>query len=124
MQTATLSGEGDTWSHSFTDLPVYKNGQKLVYTVTEDTVANYSTVIEGSTITNSYKPGKTSVTVTKKWVDAENQDGLRPKSIKVQLYANDQKSGKEVELSADNDWTYTFSDLDEKKAGQAVHSIQ
>ena len=120
VQTATLSGEGDTWSHSFTDLPVYKNGQKLVYTVTEDTVANYSTAIEGSTITNTYKPGKTSVTVTKKWTDAENQDGLRPKSIKVQLYANDQKSGKEVELSADNDWTYTFSDLDEKKAGQAI----
>ena len=120
VQTATLSGEGDTWSHSFTDLPVYKNGQKLVYTVTEDTVANYSTAIEGSTITNTYKPGKTSVTVTKKWTDAGNQDGLRPKSIKVQLYANDQKSGKEVELSADNDWTYTFSDLDEKKAGQAI----
>lgn len=120
VQTATLSGEGDTWSHSFTDLPVYKNGQKLVYTVTEDTVANYSTAIEGSTITNTYKPGKTSLTVTKKWADAENQDGLRPKSIKVQLYANDQKSGKEVELSADNDWTYTFSDLDEKKAGQVV----
>ena len=120
VQTATLSGEGDTWSHSFTDLPVYKNGQKLVYTVTEDTVANYSTAIDGSTITNTYKPGKTSVTVTKKWTDAENQDGLRPKSIKVQLYADDQKSGKEVELSADNDWTYTFSDLDEKKAGQAV----
>ena len=120
VQTATLSGEGDTWSHSFTDLPVYKNGQKLVYTVTEDTVANYSTTIDGSTITNTYKPGKTSVTVTKKWADAENQDGLRPKSIKVQLYANDQKSGKEVELSAANDWTYTFSDLDEKKAGQAV----
>ena len=120
VQTATLSGEGDTWSHSFTDLPVYKNGQKLVYTVTEDTVANYSTAIEGSTITNTYKPGKTSLTITKKWADAENQDGLRPNSIKVQLYANDQKSGKEVELSADNDWTYTFSDLDEKKAGQAV----
>ena len=120
VQTATLSGEGDTWSHSFTDLPVYKNGQKLVYTVTEDTVANYSTTIDGSTITNTYKPGKTSVTVTKKWTDAENQDGLRPKSITVQLYANDQKSGKEVELSAANDWTYTFSDLDEKKAGQAI----
>ena len=120
VQVATLSGEGDAWSHSFTDLPVYKNGQKLVYTVTEDTVANYSTAIDGSTITNTYKPGKTSVTVTKKWTDAENQDGLRPKSIKVQLYANDQKSGKEVELSADNDWTYTFSDLDEKKAGQTV----
>lgn len=120
VQTATVSGEGETWSHTFTDLPVYKNGQKLVYTVTEDTVANYSTAIDGTTITNTYKPGKTSLTVTKKWDDAENQDGLRPKTIKVQLYADGQELGKVVELSEDNKWTYTFSDLDEKKDGKAV----
>ena len=120
VQTATVSGEGETWSHVFTDLPVYKKGQKIIYTVTEDTVANYTATIDGTTITNTYKPGKTSLTVTKKWADAENQDGLRPKSIKVQLYANDQKSGKEVELSEDNKWTYTFSDLDEKKDGKAI----
>ena len=120
VQTATVSGEGETWSHVFTDLPVYKKGQKVIYTVTEDTVANYTATIDGTTITNTYKPGKTSLTVTKKWDDAENQDGLRPKSIKVQLYANDQKSGKEVELSEDNKWTYTFSDLDEKKDGKAI----
>ena len=120
VQTATVSGEGETWSHTFTDLPVYKNGQKLVYTVTEDTVANYSTAIDGTTITNTYKPGKTSLTVTKKWDDAENQDGLRPKTIKVQLYADGQKLGKEVELSEDNKWSYTFSDLDEKKDGKTI----
>ena len=119
VQTATLSGEGETWSHTFTNLPVYKNGQKIIYTVTEDTVANYTATIDGTTITNTYKPGKTSLTVTKKWDDAENQDGLRPKAIKLQLYADGQALGKEVELSEDNKWTYTFSELDEKKDGKA-----
>ena len=120
VQTATLSGEGDTWSHSFTDLPVYKNGQKLVYTVTEDTVANYSTAIDGSTITNTYKPGKTTLSVTKQWDDQEDKDGLRPKSVKVQLYADGKKSGDVIELSAENKWTHTFADLDKNVKGKAV----
>ena len=120
VQTATVSGESETWSHTFTNLPVYKNGQKIIYTVTEDTVANYTTTIDATTITNTYKPGKTSLTVTKKWDDAENQDGLRPKTIKVQLYADGQELGKVVELSEDNKWTYTFSELDEKKDDKAV----
>lgn len=120
VQTAIVSGEGETWSHTFTNLPVYKNGQKIIYTVTEDTVANYTATIDGTTITNTYKPGKTSLTVTKKWDDAENQDGLRPKTIKVQLYADGQKLDKEVELSEDNKWSYTFSDLDEKKDGKTI----
>ena len=121
VQTATLSGEGDTWSHSFTDLPVYKNGQKLVYTVTEDTVANYSTTIDGSTITNTYKPGKTSVTVTKKWADAENQDGLRPATITIKLYKDGVATDQTLELSEANQWQGTFENLDEKAAGKTIH---
>ena len=120
VQTSTVSGEGETWSHTFSILPVYKNGQKIIYTVTEDTVANYTATFDGTTITNTYKPGKTSLTVTKKWDDAENQDGLRPKTIKVQLYADGQKLGKKVELSEGNKWSYTFSDLDEKKDGKTI----
>ena len=37
------------------------------------------------------------------------------------MYAGDQKVGKAVELSADNKWTHTFSNLDEKKAGQVIN---
>lgn len=121
VQSIDLAGQGNEWTHTFTDLPVYKDGQKVVYTVTEDKVDNYTTKIDGTTITNTYKPGKTSLTVTKNWNDANNQDDLRPKSIKVQLYADDQKVGKAVELSADNKWTHTFSNLDEKKAGQVIN---
>ena len=120
VQAIDLAGQGNEWTHTFTDLPVYKDGQKVVYTVTEDKVDNYTTKIDGTTITNSYKPGKTSLTVTKNWDDANDQDGLRPKSIQVQLYANDEKVGDPVELSADNKWTHTFSNLPENKAGQAI----
>ena len=121
VQSIDLAGQGNEWNYTFTDLPVYKDGQKVVYTVTEDKVDNYTTKIDGTTITNSYKPGKTSLTVTKNWEDVNNQDGLRPKTIKVQLYAGDEKVGQAVELSADNKWTHTFSNLDEKKAGQVIN---
>ena len=48
------------WKTVFTNLPKYNHGKQILYTVTEDTVANYSAAIDGTTITNSYKPGKTS----------------------------------------------------------------
>lgn len=110
----------DNWTYSFTDLPKFADGEEIVYTVTEDAVADYTTAIDGTTITNSYKPGKTSITVTKAWADNDNQDGIRPENIKVQLYAGETAQGEEVTLSADNNWTYTWSELDAKKDGQDI----
>lgn len=110
----------DNWAYNFTDLSKYANGEEIVYTVTEDAVADYTTAIDGTTITNSYKPGKTSITVTKAWADNDNQDGIRPENIKVQLYAGETAQGEEVTLSADNNWTYTWSELDAKKDGQDI----
>ena len=110
----------DNWTYSFTDLPKFADGKEIVYTVTEDAVADYTTAIDGTTITNSYKPGKTSITVTKAWADNDNQDGIRPENIKVQLYAGETAQGEEVTLSADNNWTYTWSELDAKKDGQDI----
>ncbi len=51
----------------------------------EETVAGYTSTVNGHNITNSYKPEETSVKVTKKWEDANDQDGKRPENIKVQL---------------------------------------
>ena len=55
-------------------MPKYEAGKEILYTVTEDAVADYTTEITGYDITNSYAPGKTSVTVTKAWAD---NDGPR-----------------------------------------------
>lgn len=56
-----------------------------------------------------------SIETTKKWSDNDNQDGKRPDSVTVHLYANGKDTGKSAVLLADNDWkfdwTATFDDI-------------
>ena len=118
-KTVTADENGN-WTYSFENLPKYEAGKEIVYTVTEDAVADYTTEITGYDITNSYAPGKTSVTVTKAWADNNDRDGHRPKEIKVQLKADGENSGEEITLNEENKWTYTWSDLDQKKAGKDI----
>ena len=98
INSAIVDSSND-WQYNFTNLPKYEKGKEITYTITEDAVKDYSTKIDGYKITNSYTPGKTSVTVTKAWNDNSNDDKKRPASIQVQLYANGKKVGDPVTLS-------------------------
>ncbi|MEK0264430.1 Cna B-type domain-containing protein, partial [Bifidobacterium mongoliense] len=97
--SATVDAASD-WKYSFSDLPVFKSGVKIAYTVTEDQVANYVSSVSGFDVTNTHTPGKTSVSVSKHWDDAGNQDGVRPSSVKVQLFADGVAQGDPVQLDA------------------------
>ena len=108
------------WSYTFQNLPKYANGEPIIYTVTEDTVTDYTTEVTGTTITNKYQPGKTSITVTKAWEDFNNHNGIRPADIKVQLYADGEAQGEEITLNAENQWTHIWTDLNERKAGELI----
>ena len=119
VQSKTVTAS-DNWKYSFTNLPEFENGKKISYTVTEDQVKDYSTTVDGYNLTNSYTPAKTSVSVTKAWNDNNNQDGSRPNEVKVQLYANGEKSGNEVTLNAANKWTHTWTGLAEKSNKKTV----
>ena len=117
----TVKADADgNWTYSFENLPKYEDGQEITYTVTEDAVAEYSTEIKDYNITNSYTPGETSVTVTKAWEDRNNQDGKRPESVQVQLYADGVEEGTPVTLGEAVNWTHTWEHLAEKKAGKAI----
>ena len=110
----------DEWKYTFSNLPKYANGEVIEYTIDEDEVPEYSSKIDGYYIINSYTPGKTSVNVTKEWKDEDNQDGIRPTSVSVQLYADGEKIGETVELNTNNEWQHTFNDLPEKKNGRDI----
>ena len=114
-----VTGNGDNWSYTFKDLPMNENGEKINYTVTEETVANYETSIDGLTITNNHQNEKISISGIKTWNDNNNQDGIRPDSIKVSLKAN----GKVIatkEVTAEDDWKYSFTNLDKYSNGEEI----
>ena len=110
----------DGWKWSFDNLDKYENKQEITYTVVEEQVEGYTTKVNGYDITNSYTPGKTSVQVTKAWNDANNQDGKRPTTVTVTLYADGQKTDKTLQLTKENNWTGSFTNLDEYKAGKKI----
>ncbi|MBF0714365.1 Cna B-type domain-containing protein, partial [Gemella sp. GH3] len=111
--------EQDNWSYEFTNLPKYKDGQEVNYTVTENQVAGYETIINGYNITNKYTPETTQVTGQKVWEDNNNQDGKRPEKITVNLLA-DGEVIQSKEVSATDKWSYEFTNLPKFKDGQEI----
>ena len=54
----------------------------------------------------------TNVAVGKVWQDGDNQDGIRPSGISVQLYRNGEPYGNPVTLNEENSWWYRWDHLD------------
>ena len=112
--------ENEEWKWNFENLPKYKNGVEIEYTISEENVENYTSKVEGYNIINTHTPGETGRTVQKVWQDSNNQDGIRPESIEVQLLSNGEVCGEKVTLSEENEWKYTWEKLPEKKDGVKV----
>ncbi len=115
---ATLNKEGD-WAWSFPDLPVYRDGKKIEYTVSEDPVDGYETKVEGFTVTNTHEVDTIEITVEKVWDDDDNRDGIRPKSVTVHLLA-DGVEVQTVKVTEEDEWIYVFKDLPEFKGDDEI----
>ena len=123
--TPTVTDNGNnTYTIKYTDLPRFNNGTEVEYTVTESAIDGYTTAgspaKDHGTITNKHEPEKTSVKITKVWDDADNQDGIRPDSVSVQLKAGDTAQGDRVTLDASNNWTHTWENLDKYANGTEI----
>ncbi|ETY71990.1 LPXTG-motif cell wall anchor domain-containing protein [Bifidobacterium moukalabense DSM 27321] len=116
------AGADGSWTYAFENLPKYDrhDGHRYDYTVGEDAVKDYATKVDGFDLTNSYTPGRTSVSVSKVWKDSNDKEHRRPKSVKVQLYADGAAQGAPVELSGANHWANTWTGLYQKKSGKSV----
>ncbi|TCD54550.1 Cna B-type domain-containing protein [Alloscardovia theropitheci] len=118
--------QANNWAHEFTQLPIYNtDGSRITYTVRETAVTDYTATISGNatqgfTITNTHVPEETSLTVTKRWVDDNNQDGKRPQSVSIQLYADGSAEGSAVTLNGTNSWKHTFNNLPVYKNGAKI----
>ena len=123
VANVTLDASND-WSASFNDLPVYKDGKVIKYSVEELAVSNYTSVVSNDTeynwtVTNSHAPELVNVTVVKVWSDNDNQDGVRPADVTVVLVA-DGNVVADATLDASNDWSASFNDLPVYKDGKVI----
>ena len=114
------------WTASFEELDEKKAGKDIAYTVQEEAVTGYTTVITGDAkkgyiITNTHIPETTSVSGSKTWVDNNNEDGIRPGSITINLMAGDKKiESKKVTADEDGKWTWTFDNLPMYESGRVI----
>nr|WP_325070211.1 Cna B-type domain-containing protein [Pediococcus pentosaceus] len=74
---------------------------------------------KGAVIKIIDKIEKTSVSGTKTWRDNNNQDGIRPSSITVNLLANGQQVASK-KVSASDNWQYSFDNLAAYANGQKI----
>jgi len=92
------------------------------YTLDVDESGNTATVEKDETatvtITNEYTPVQINISIKKDWDDADDQDGIRPETITVVLIKNGEVTDKTLTLSADNNWTGSFTGLDEYTDGK------
>ena len=128
IQTIELNNKNE-WTHTFKNLPKKAGGKDIEYTVEEDNIENgYKSNITKKAesgyeydITNSYTPEKVSINVTKEWDDNNNQDGIRPENVVIDLYAdNTIVEGNTITLSEANGWNTTISNLPKYKSGKEI----
>lgn len=115
--------EGQNWATSLNNLPKYKNGTEIQYTVKENAIPGYETEIKQTgdsyAIMNSHTPAVVTVSAVKVWDDANNQDGIRPSLIQVTLTGSD-GSVRNAAITKNDGWTYQFKDLPQYKNGVKI----
>ncbi|MBQ6497876.1 MAG: Cna B-type domain-containing protein [Bacilli bacterium] len=131
--TKTLSAENN-WTDTFTGLDKYRDGQEIPYEVKEEAVLDYDTeyqgsIAEGFTVVNTYNPTLIPIEVTKTWDDANDQDGVRPETIKMTLigkvngevkYTSATETVTDADYQNNNTWKHTFTDLPKRYLGQEI----
>lgn len=123
-KTVTLTAE-ENWTATIKDMPVYtagKVGEAVNYSLkAAKEVEDYTSATDGLTLTFTHKAAVTAVTATITWDDAENQDGIRPDSVTLQLKADGEAVGSRITVDGTNDkWTKTWDNLPVNKAGKKV----
>lgn len=122
-ETVTLTAAKD-WTHIFANLSKYdENGVAIDYTVQEVAMDDYQSEVTGNvekgfTITNT-RTGKTEVSVEKVWQGSEEE------SATIKLLANGEEEDA-VELTTENDWAHTFTDLEafDKEGQPIVYTVE
>ncbi len=101
-KTAAVAA-ADGWKYSFENLPQSKDGKKITYTVSEQPVDGYKSVIDGNDYHQYPQDGEdVCFRLRRCGMTRTIRTGRVPSSVTVQLYANGVASGEPVALDEAN----------------------
>lgn len=145
----TFSENGNTWTITFSGLPMYEGGQKIDYSVEETVPEDSGYEAQGETavtfedgaasLTNKYTAAPeqyTAVTVTKVWSDNGDNAGKRPEipadvendPLGMMLYvegtsSQEGKAPDTIEKGQDDTWIYTWNEVNKYVGGQLADYV-
>lgn len=115
------------WSGEFNVTYLDKNSKPIQYSISEDEVEGYNlrvdkidetTVGINYDVSNVHIPEKINIKGAKKWVD--DNDKVRPKEVKINLYANDKLVKTQNIRGTGDHWEYEFKDLFKYENGKLI----
>jgi len=113
----------DTWNTVFENLPKYKDGNEINYTIDEVLPNGYTKTIDVDgthfTVTNIHRPETKDIPVTIKWDDLEDIDGIRPGNVTLILYA-DGKEVSRITVTPEDNWKTIFENLPKYANGKEI----
>ena len=112
LYTKVVLDSNNNWNTKV-EVPVYKDGNVANYTIDETYVQGYTMSYQygdnSIVVTNTHIPETKEITIEKKWEDNNDQDGLRPDSVSINI-----KNGEEIVRNVtltDENWTKQVTDL-------------
>ena len=120
---AVTLNSANNWQYTWSGLVKNAKGSRIAYTVKEVSIPNgYRgiTTVNGNDIVIKNVYNQTiNISGTKTWNDNNNQDGIRPSSITVNLLANGRQVASKT-VSASDNWQYSFDNLAAYANGQKI----
>jgi len=133
-KTVSANAEGK-WLYKFEGVPQYNSGQEIAYEVSENAIDGYTATYPARTynIVNVHISEVDDIEGIKSWDDANDQDGLRPDEITVNLTGTikvtDEATGEEIDqvvvtdsttATAAGNWAYKFENKPVKNSGKTI----
>ncbi len=137
--------EQNNWTYEVENLPKNASGEEIKYTWTEGTLPTGYTLTGNTangtvtTLTNTLTPEKTEATIVKVWNDNNDQDGIRPQTLTVNLMAGNEAAKAytvcedndedcevtlvavgPITLNETNNWTYKVENLPKNASGEEI----
>lgn len=115
------------WFGEFDVTYLDENSKPIQYSISEDEVEEYNLRVnkidETKTginydVSNVHIPEKINFKGTKKWLD--DNDKVRPKEVKINLYANDKLIKTQSIRDTGDSWEYEFKDLFKYENGKVI----